>query len=303
MDGKPTIDPAVSGRDPNPSVLLAGASGTLGRKLVPALATNHEVTALVRPGSEAPLEALGQLAGMRSAQVTDPDSLVGICDGFDAVVTTVGITRQRDGLTYEDVDFQANLNLLREAERAEVGKFLYVSVVGADKPSRVPGINAKHWFEQALQASSIDWVIVRPSGFFTDLLEVLAMAQRGTVFQFGDGNNVITPIDVADLATVISGLLAESRHIATVGGPETLTWNEIARRCFTAAEKRERVVHLPKWILNASLQAMRPFSKSRYGAFSFVAHVQTGDTSAPEVGTRTFDQFLADHIKQAAVRA
>ncbi len=298
MTISPHQNPAPASSD-NPSrlrVLLAGASGTLGRSLATALSVDHDVTALVRPSSESRLAGSDRLAGMRSAQVTDPVSLIGVCDGIDAVVTTVGITRQRDGLTYVDVDYQANLNLLREAERAGVEKFVYVSVVGADKLSPVPAIDAKHRFEQELQTSSIDWIIVRPSGFFTDLLEVLTMAQRGTVYQFGDGENTITPIDVDDLARAIGGLLGESRHIAAVGGPETITWNELARRCFAAVGKRERVIHLPKWILSALLAMVRPFSKRRHGTLSFVGHVQTGDTSAPEVGSRRVEDFFAEHI-------
>lgn len=276
-------------------VLLAGATGTLGARLIPALTQHYETTALVRPGSEAKLRETGaELSAIRLCQVTDPSTLEGVCEGVDTVVTTVGITRQKDGLTYDQVDYQANVNLLRAAERAGVRRFLYVSVVGADKPSRVPGIDAKHRFEQELMTSSIDWIIIRPSGFFTDLLDVLKMAEKGTVWQWGNGRNAITPIDVTDLAGIIASSLSLERKAIEVGGPETLTWNEIAEICFNAIGRHPRVVHLPRWTLSALLAATKPFSQSKYGVLSFVGHVQTGDTSAPNVGTRTFSQFLSE---------
>lgn len=277
-------------------VLLAGATGTLGTKLIPALTDLYEVAALARPGSETKLESAGPaLSSIRVGQVTDPPSLKGVCDGIDTVVTTVGITRQKDGLTYDQVDYEANLNLLREAERARVRRFLFVSVVGADQPSPVPGIDAKHRFERALMASSIDWIIVRPSGFYTDLIDVLEMAQSGTVWLFGDGENRISPIDVTDLAHIIASNLALQNASLAVGGPQTITWNQIADTCFRVLGKRPRVIHLPRWILRLLLAVTRPFSATKYGVLSFIGHVQTEDTTAPNVGNRTFEQFLSAH--------
>ena len=59
--------------------------------------------------------------------------MIGICDNIDWVFTSIGITRQVDGLTYMDVDYQGNLNLLNEAEKSKVSSFLYVSAIGGDK--------------------------------------------------------------------------------------------------------------------------------------------------------------------------
>ena len=45
-------------------------------------------------------------------EVTKPETLNKICDGIDVVISSIGITRQKDGLTYMDVDYQGNKNLL-----------------------------------------------------------------------------------------------------------------------------------------------------------------------------------------------
>ena len=62
------------------------------------------------------------------AQVTQPETLKGICENIDVVISTVGITRQKDDLTYMDVDFQSNVNLIEEAKKGGVKKFIYISV-------------------------------------------------------------------------------------------------------------------------------------------------------------------------------
>ena len=56
------------------------------------------------------------------AQVTQPETLKGVCKNIDVVISTVGITRQKDGLTYMDVDFQSNVNLIEEAKKEGVKK-------------------------------------------------------------------------------------------------------------------------------------------------------------------------------------
>ena len=49
------------------------------------------------------------------------------------VISTVGIIRQKDGLTYMDVDYQANANLIDAAKQNGVEKFIYVSALNGDQ--------------------------------------------------------------------------------------------------------------------------------------------------------------------------
>ena len=107
-------------------VLVAGATGHLGRQLVAQL---HErgcrVRVLIRRAGQA--AALPRAAEVFTGQVTDPATLRGVADGIDTVFSTVGITRQRDRVSYQQVDYGGNLALLREAERAGVRHFTYVA--------------------------------------------------------------------------------------------------------------------------------------------------------------------------------
>ena len=61
------------------------------------------------------------------------EALAGFCKNIDVVISTVGITRQKDGLTYMDVDFQSNVNLIDEAKKEGVKKFIYISVLNGEK--------------------------------------------------------------------------------------------------------------------------------------------------------------------------
>ncbi len=100
-------------------------------------------------------------------EVTVSESIKGCCEGIDVVISTVGITRQKkDGLTYMDVDYQGNMNLLNEAKRSGVKKFIYVSSLNGGKLKHLKICHAKEKFVEELKKSELDYSVIRPNGFF-----------------------------------------------------------------------------------------------------------------------------------------
>ena len=115
-------------------VLVAGSTGYLGQHVVRELhARGHQVRALVR--SPAKLDPVRDAVDeTHQADATDPDALAGCCDGADAVFSSIGLMGKSSKFTCWQVDYAANRNLLEEARRAGVKKFIYTSVV------RAPGL-------------------------------------------------------------------------------------------------------------------------------------------------------------------
>ena len=136
-------------------ILVAGATGYLGQFVVKASkAKGYWVRALGRSAAKlAPVEEFAD--ELFIGEVTDPGSLAGICDGIDIVFSSVGITRQKDGLTYNDIDYQANRNLLTMAEASGVSKFMYVHVLNAEKLEHAAMVQAKQAFVDELQESTL----------------------------------------------------------------------------------------------------------------------------------------------------
>lgn len=141
-------------------VFIAGATGTLGRHLCAEYQRRGwYVIALVRNATQAAPLAADQLV---EARARDPLTLKGVMAGADLVVSCLGMTRQTDGPGYREVDYQANLNLLREAERAGVGEFGYLQTTDANEPSHVPVDAAKTAFLAALRRSAIAATVITP---------------------------------------------------------------------------------------------------------------------------------------------
>ena len=116
--------------------------------------------------------------------------LKNICENIDVVISTIGITRQKDGLTYMDVDFQANANLIDEAKRRGIKKFIYISVLNGEKLRHLKICEAKEKLGDYLKDSGMDYCIIRSNGFFSDMEDFLKMAKTGKVYLFGDGKSV-----------------------------------------------------------------------------------------------------------------
>ena len=228
------------------------------------------------------------------AEITQSDSIEGCCKDVDVVISSVGITRQKDGLTYMDVDYQANLNLLLEAKKSGVRKFIYVSVLNGENLRHLKICDAKELFAEQLMKSGLEYCIVRPNGFFSDMTEFYTMAKKGRVYLFGDGELKTNPIHGVDLASVCVDVIDMHDKELEVGGPETLTHNEIAAAAFEALGISPKITHIPNWVRIAILKLIRLFSGSKvYGPVEFFMTVMAMDMIAPEHGRHTLKKYFA----------
>lgn len=288
-------------------LFVAGATGYLGGYLVETAVTRGlQVTALTRSARHAPrFAALG--AAVFEAEATRPDTLHGGLDGHDTVVSALGITRQKDGLSYMDVDYQANLNLLRAAEQAGVETFVYVGVFqGEALAPHSAMVAAKERFVHALRRSPLRTVVVRPTGFFSDLSVYLEMATRGTAWVFGDGAQTLNPIHGADLAAAV---LDSARRAApgcpevNVGGPEVLSMTAIAEAAFAALGKPPRIRRVPQWLLSVAAKVF-PYvtPQSVYGPAQMFLAASTLPMVAPAHGTHTLGAFYRAQAAKGARR-
>jgi uncharacterized protein YbjT (DUF2867 family) len=276
-------------------ILLAGATGYLGNYILEELLRNgYPVTALLRNKSK--LKTAGHFS-VKEAAITDPAAIRDCCHDTDVVISTVGITRQKDHLTYMDVDYQANLNLLEEARRSGVKKFIYVSVLHGRELRRLKICDAKERFVEALEKSGLDYCVIRPTGFFSDMLAYLDMARKGRVFLFGNGAAEMNPVHGADLAGVCVSAINNSEKEIPVGGPQVLTQQEIAATAFAALDKKAAVTHLPSWIKSLLLFLLRACTSSKtYGPVEFALTVITTDMVAPPYGKHTLLPWFREQL-------
>ncbi len=274
-------------------ILLAGATGYLGSHIAKKLIEHGIDLRLISRSADRLTERGIECSDLFKAEITRPETLSGCCEGIDAVITAVGITRQKDGLTYMDVDYQANLNLLNEARKAGVRKFIYVSVLNGEKLRQLKICDAKERFVEALQTSGLEYCVVRPNGFFSDMSEFLTMAQKGTVYIFGSGQQKANPIHGEDLARACVETIEGNETVVEIGGPELMTYNDIASIAFEVAGKQPNITRIPEWIRTSILWTLRTFTSSKfYGPIEFFMTVTAIDMIAPQYGNHRLKDYF-----------
>ena len=275
-------------------VVLAGAYGNLGADIFRELLKNgHEVVAADMIEKDLGLE--GNYT-FKKIDVTKPETLKGLCDGADLVITTVGLTGASAAVTNYQIDYEGNLAILREAQAAGVERFTYISVIKADLAPHIPMLHAKYLFEEELKKSGLTYVIHRPTGYFYDIVKVFRpMIEEGKVKLLGKKPVHANVISTQDFAEFIVKSMMDENVTYNVGGKETLSYEEIANLCFAAAGKEPKIVRFPAWVFDilANLPKIKASGRKPIIQFSkwTLTEEMVGDTV---YGDMSFTQYIKD---------
>jgi len=288
-------------------VLVAGATGYLGKYVVREFKQQgFWVRALVRDkkklneqgpfGEPAVVDCPDEIF---VGEVTKPDTLGMVCDGIDVVFSSLGLTRQKDGLTFQEIDFQGNKNILDQAIRAGVQKFIYVSVFNADSMEHLAIVKAHEDFVKALGDSGIPYTIIRPTGYFSDISEYFKMAASGRVYLIGNGDNRLNPIHGADLAKVCVEAVDSLKNEIPVGGPSAFSQRKIGELAFSILGKPPKISTIPLGLAKTAVNLMRLFSKHTAELFEFFVAGAEQDMVAPPCGTRELATYFRELSMQS----
>ena len=279
-------------------VLVAGATGYLGQYLVKELKRRgFWVRILIR--REAQKQLFTKVDDIFVGEITRPKTLNGITQNIDWVISSVGITRQKDGLTYMDVDYQGNANLLNEALKDQVEAFQYISAINGDQLRQLKIFEAKERFVDELTNAAIKQSIIRPNGYFSDMKDFLTMAKGGRVYLFGDGKQQLNPIHGADLAEFCVDKMIAGSPEESVGGPDILSQNQLASIALQAWSKPIKIYHLPDWIRKSIIWSLRTFTSSKtYGPIEFFLTAMAKDNIAQTYGTHHLNEFFKEEVNK-----
>ena len=201
--------------------------------------------------------------------------------------------------SYMEVDFGGNARLLDAARDAGVSKFVYVSVWGGRELPDLEYTAAHERFVDRLATSGIPYAVVRPTGCFWVMLEVLRMAARGLGVVIGRGEARTNPVHEADVAEVTAAAIDGADREVGVGGPEVFTRRQIVELAFEVLQRTPRIVSVSPKVFSAMTALAKPFNRRVHAFLRFGAAVSTREVVAPAVGRRDLPSYFAAHVAGA----
>ncbi|GIW25524.1 complex I NDUFA9 subunit family protein [Meiothermus sp.] len=244
-------------------VLLIGGSGYVGSHLARhLLAQGHQVTVASRRGE-------GPLAGVRyvMADAAKDEGLLEAAQGQEALIYLVGIIRER-GQTFRQAHVEGVRHSLVAAKTAGIRRFVHMSALGAARGTGSRYYETKAEGEELVQASGLDWTILRPSlifgvgdEFFGGILKGLVTAPIPFIPQIGDGSFVFRPIWVGDVAAAFEQSLqrpATLQRSYNLVGPKEYTLRELLLLVRDTLGSRKPLLPIPLALMNLVVPLISP---------------------------------------------
>lgn len=202
----------------------------------------------------------GVSSGVESwpASISDQAELRGCAEGCDLVLHVAGIVEETAQSTFENVNVEGTRAMLREAERAKVGRFIYVSSLGAEN-GQSPYHRSKRRAEDIVRNFAGGWIILRPGNVYGPGDEVVSLLLTmvrtlPVVPVIGTGDDRFQPIWVDDLAAGIAQCLERTDlhgRVLELAGNETTSTNDLLTRLSEITGRKPARVPIPGFLATA----------------------------------------------------
>ncbi len=263
------------------SLLIVGATGTLGRQVTRrALDEGYEVRCLVRsPKKAAFLKEWG--AELVTGDICKPETLPAALEGVTAIIDAA-TARATDSLSIRQVDWDGKNNLIQAAKAAGVDRYIFFSILDAEKFPKVPLMEIKACTEKLLAESGLNYTILRPCGFLQGLIGQYAIPilESQAVWVMGETSPIayMDTQDIAKFAVQALKVPETEKQMFPVVGSRAWGAYEIIRLCERMSGKQARVSRMPIGLLRAFASFARFFQWTWNIAdrFTFTEVVATG---------------------------
>ena len=235
------------------TILLTGANGHLGSRLITRLVGKYKVLAVVRSNHarQSLRKAVGELDNLTIEIVdyNDEEALVETVNGCDHAAHLVGIIKAGKNNSYGDAHQGPCRVLASAAERVGIKSIVYLSLLGSDPESDNACLASRGESENILLACLVPVVVVRvPMVLGEDDFASRSLAKKAT------SKIVVTlraqsreqPIYAGDVIEAIVQLLSsEINEVIELAGPESLTRSSLIQRASSITAIHPVIISVP----------------------------------------------------------
>ncbi len=233
-------------------LLITGANGHLGSRLIREAACQHDLVAVVRSArarDQLAAATVGHGVDIRIVDYTDEASLMEAAEGCDSAIHLVGIIKRQSDTTYADAHENPCAVLASVAAAAGLSSIVYLSLVGSDITSPNDCFSSRARAEQILGAGPVPVTIIRVpmvlgEGDFAAFS--LARKARSAFVIALRAASLEQPIYAADVvAAVLHSISGRQHRIVELAGPESVSRRELIARAGRRYSRSPLVFSLP----------------------------------------------------------
>ena len=244
------------------TLLIVGATGTLGRQVARrALDEGYSVRCLVRNFKKAAfLREWGAelVMGNLCYPNTLPPALVGVTAVIDAATA-----RPTDSLTIKQVDWDGKVALIQAAKAANVERFIFLSILNAEKHPDVPLMEIKRCTELFLAETGLNYTILQLCGFMQGLIGQYAVPilEKQAVWVTGESSPIayMDTQDIAKFAIRALSVPETEKQTFPVVGTRAWSADEIISLCERLSGRDAKVTRMPINLLRTMRRVTRFF--------------------------------------------
>ncbi|QYJ06700.1 NAD-dependent epimerase/dehydratase family protein [Qipengyuania flava] len=244
------------------TIALTGATGFVGKAVLKEALRREETARALTRREQPPREGVEWVAG----DLSDGEALASLCTDTDAIVHVAGLTNAPDPAAFEDANVGGTERLIAAAKAAKVKRFVFVSSLSAREPKLSAYGASKAQAEKRVEASGLNWTIVRPPGVYgphdVDYFEMFRSAKFGLVpLPPGGASSIIHVEDLArlllDLVDASPALVRRRTFEPDDGREGGWSHKELAKAIGKAVGRPVFAPHLPRAVLEAAARADR----------------------------------------------